>query len=395
MKFFQKHKNKLSVLCLVAVLLSCFMGFSFSSSAEVVNDVTELTVPDVYFQVNRDFSDLSIIYHLSNVSDAWVFDTDLPYTEPAPIFHRLTFSIPQDYTVPSYSGRALSLSFNLDFVVSDHGYLSLVPDNVDLSDSAIFTGCFASVYFSDGSEVTLLYDSFILRDDELGEIVDPSSDAYWETRKIDSPLDFSIYALFDFTPYVGKTITQTYITFPYPFGSIYYSNDDLTSYLTVRDVSANIDFAYSPFQDVVQDDLTDIKGSLSGVNNRLDSISSSMNTIDQDINRVNQTVSDLRDDLTQGDPDIESSNSDILSSITDVRDEVQSMESDVDGIISDIHSAGIDIDPFNKPDIPILSDFWARDFIWELWGFFKSQSILYTFIHVGMLLCLVCFVLRR
>lgn len=121
------------------------------------------------------------------------------------------------------------------------------------------------------------------------------------------PWNFSIYALFDLTPYVGKTITQTYISFPYPSGTIYYSNDDLNSYLTLTDVSANIDFAYSPFNDVVQDDLTDIKDSLSGVNNKLDSISSSMNTIDQDVNRVNQKLDQTNQalgDINQGIQDI-------------------------------------------------------------------------------------------
>lgn len=296
MKFFSKYKKQIFSVFLCVALFSCFIGFSFSSSADVVNEVSELTLDYPYFQSVSGLG-LNSTYPFSEIGNGWYFNTALPYDQVTPIFKRLSFQFSQDYSVPAYSGRPLSLSVNLDFTVSDHGYLSLVPDGVDLSDSAIFTSAYVVLFFSDGSLVTISADTFILKDEELGEIVDPSSDAYWETRRTASPWNFSIYALFDVSPYVDKTITSTYFSFPNSACEVYYSNDNLNGFLTITDISAFYDFAYSPFQDVVQDDLSDIKGSLSGVNNKLDSLNSTMNTIDQDINRVDQKLEQTNETL--------------------------------------------------------------------------------------------------
>lgn len=171
------------------------MGFSISSSASVVNDVTPITLDTPYIQLFPALGLGNVVYLSSLGNNSWTFNADLNFSTPTVIGPRLTFPFSQDYVVPSYSGRPISLSFNLDFTVSDHGYLSLVPQDADLSDSAIFTSAYVVFYFSDGTQVTLNQDSFILKDEDLGEIVDPKSDAYWETRRTAS-LGIFLFMLF-------------------------------------------------------------------------------------------------------------------------------------------------------------------------------------------------------
>lgn len=400
MKFFSKHKKKVLALCLSAVLLSCFMGFSISSSAaEVVT--TELHISGIYFQYISGGTNF-----LRNPSDGfYIFDRDLGYSTPTPLFSQLAFYSAQTgglYTVPDVDGRGVSLSVNLSFLLTATGYLSITPSE-DILSGAIFTDCMINVYFSDGTSVYHRpYDSFVLKDDLDGQVINPNSVEYWQSIA-GSPANLDIWALFDLSDSMGKTINSIYILFPSSHTEIYYSNIGLDDYFAITDPSLSIDFHYTPFNNVVVEDLTDIKGSLSGVSNKLDSISSSMNTIDEDINRVNQTVSDLKDsfdnfqdDLTTPNTDISNSNSELQDKITDVQDQISSLDKEVNNAVDNVldNVPGAE-NPFVGPDVPVLGDIWAKQFIDELWGFIKSYSILFTFIHTGLLFCLASFILRR
>lgn len=294
MKFFFKYKKQIFSVFLCVVLFSCFMGFSFSSSAaEAV--VADLPISGIYFHYISGGTNF-----LRNPSSGYyTFDKDLGYSTPTPLFSQLAFYSASSgglYTVPEVDGRGVSLSVNLQFLLTATGYLSITPAE-DILNGAIFTDCMINVYFSDGTSVYhRSYDTFLIKDDINGEILNPNSAQYWLSIA-GSPANLDIYALFDLSDSMGKTIDSIYILFPSSSGQIYYSNASPVDYFAITDPSLSVSFIYSPFNNVVVDDLSDIKGSLSGVNNKLDSISSSMNTIDQDINRVNQKLEQTNETL--------------------------------------------------------------------------------------------------
>lgn len=281
---------------LCVALFSCFIGFSFSSSADVVNDVTPINITSVFLvDINN-----SSYHYLSRSGNTFSFTEDLGVSTPTPCFLSLQFYFSGlNYKLPSYSGRPISLSFNIDFDVIGSRYLDLAPSGPDILYSCIFNNAYIYVNFTDGTSTQIFYDTFLLRDDDTGEVLNWNSADYWNMAK-GGNFDFDISILFDVTPYLGKTFNYVTIVFPGNNGRIYYSNDDLTDYLVLDDINANLDFAYTPFNDVVQDDLSDIKSELGTLN-------STMNTIDQDVNRVNQKLdqtNDILGDVNQGIQDI-------------------------------------------------------------------------------------------
>lgn len=376
------------IVCIA--LAACFVValVSFSSSADVVNDVQSFSFSNIYLEYSLAYSSNGFAVYYTNLQNGtFLFEHNLPYSTPVPLFRSLTFVAQPNYTIPSYSGRALSLSYNVNFTVSDTDYLYDIPSDVDISDSAIFTGARLLIYFTDGTASWFEYDTFLLMDDLTGEVIDPRSDAYWESVK-GSPANLSIYALFDVTSVASKTIYQTYLYFPFnDAGNIYYSNRNYISFLNFTDVSGNIDFAYSPFEDVVQDDLTDIKTQLG--------------TIEQDVNRLeqsyfdlNQSINDFQNDLTSSDSSISSDISDKQDIIDSIQDAMQNDNALLDDNLNDMITGfpGAQ-DPFHNAPSP--DGFFAVDFIQQLWSFIKAQTIFFDFIFLGLCFCLATFILRR
>lgn len=391
MKFFRKHKKKVLALCLPAVLLSCFMGFSISSSASNITESIPINNYTV-FAVNLSATNS---YSFSQVGDTFVLGPVNSLDAPAPFFKYFAISIQDYFQVPSVEGKSvmLSLSFNID-VELDTSVAYALQNGANILDAAGFRSVVLQIN-NQGIGPT----SYVIRNND--GVQNPNDPLFWEFYAGDTdPLQIDV--LFDLTSFIGQTFQHCYLLFPSNVnGSIWASPTQETYRFSISDFEYQ--YTYKPFSDVVQDDLSDIKGSLSGVNNKLDFISSSMNTIDQDVNRVNQTVSDLKDsfedfqdDLTTPNTDISSSNSQLQDKITDVHDQISSIEQEVndavDNILDNVPGAE---NPFVGPDVPVLGDIWAKQFIDELWGFIKSYSILFTFIHTGLLFCLASFILRR
>lgn len=283
MKFFSKYKKQIFSVFLCVTLFSCFLCFSFSSSADEVVETS--LVPDTVALVSPGW----ILHPFTYSNGIYDFDT---YLEGVPIdspyFYFLTFHYNNlSYLVPEVDGRGVSLSFEVSFDIDEFGYLS--SDPTDIVNSAIFTSFNSIVYFSDGSSVTLGRSAFSLFDTDSQKLVDPYDVSFWMSH-INSPFSLKLAGTLNLSSYMGKEISSIRIYFPNGSGSsrIYYR--DASNYIAFSNLDTKISFVYTPTLDIIDNGFTD-------VNTRLDSLNSTMNTIDQDINRVNQKLDQTNETL--------------------------------------------------------------------------------------------------
>ncbi|MBQ2389271.1 MAG: hypothetical protein II305_04370 [Clostridia bacterium] len=311
MKFFFKYKKQIFSVFLCVALFSCFIGFSFSSSAANISQT--VSVDEFRLYLSRFDLPTNSWQYFPFDYDEGVYHIDGSLSlEPGFNYCGLEIDCFETFDVVAPSGKGLTFGLTINFEVLYDGSVSGADGaSLDVLRSVIWRSCNLRIYSSFSSSPVVYYPySYTIRDKYSGDILLVNDDflSYWQTFGSESR-ELEIVALYDFSDLIGSRVAEVDVFFPSDYSALdnsIYSEPGNLLY-RIGDLNVSYNFIYRPFDDVVQDDLTDIKGSLSGVNNRLDSISSSMNTIDADVNRVNQKLDQTNGtlgDINQGIQDI-------------------------------------------------------------------------------------------
>lgn len=369
-------------------LAACFVValVSFSSSADNVTQDIPLTSFSWWAVHNNDWLVFNLgadgVFSLGPISSL---------ESPEPYFSVIYCHVTNIPALPSVDGKSVFLSVSLDITVSLDGSLRFAYSN---GGNVLSAAAFRSCKLSAGDLGVFDPVAFTLLD-HTGVVVDVNSESFWRSFASDGGL-LQVNAIFDITSLIPYDIQSFDFLFPASNSQSYLclwaSSSDYSYQLRVD--SCTMHYTYKPFNDVVQDDLTDIKGQLGTLN-------STMNTIDQDVNRVNQSVTDLKDTIEDFQQDLTSSDSSISSDISDKQDIIDSiqdaMQNDnalLDDNLNDMITGfpGAQ-DPFHNAPSP--DGFFAVDFIQQLWSFIKAQTVFFDFIFLGLCFCLATFILRR
>lgn len=284
MKFFSKYKKQILSVFLCVALFSCFIGFSFSSSAANITETYPISNFSV-FAVNKS----------PNYSTSFTKDGDIFVLGPVPSLDSVqpywsyfAISIKDFFDPPNVEGRSVLLSLSLDLIVEKDSSINLALQNgYDILSAAAFRNC--NLQINNG--ILISPEQYIVRDSD-GVLRDPLDSSFWSQYAGTNQYDLSIDILFDISDYIGVDFVNAYIFFPRidqaPTLSLWASPYEDTYRFRVDNF--NYTYVYKPFSDIVQDDLSDIKGSLGLVNNKLDSISSSVN---QKFDQTNETLGSI------------------------------------------------------------------------------------------------------